>query len=143
MEQDIQQLILQEIKKLSVQVNKISEKTDILEKKMDNLEKRIDGLEKKFDKLEKRIDELEKKFEEFAKTTNERLKELEATVSSLNKSMLLVETQYQRKIDVIYEVFPELTDKVNANEGRSLKNKFDIEAIKGVIEFESQEKKTV
>lgn len=140
MEQNIQQLILQEIKKLSIQVNNLEKVTN---ERLDKLEMLYKDTNERLDRLEELVQLTSERLKKFEKNTNERLKKLETNVSSLNRSVLLVETQYQRKIDVIYEVFPDLTEKVNANEGRSIQNKFDIESIKGAIEFNSQAKKTV
>lgn len=109
MDKNMENEILQEIKKTN-EVLKITNE-DIKEIKKTMNEK---------------FEQIDEKF----KQVDESLKELKSTVNSINRNVIVLEEKYETKTEMLYEIFPELVNKINNNEARSIKNKFDINTIK-------------
>lgn len=101
--------ILQEIRKTNLELKKTNEDIQEIKKIMNE-----------------KFEQVNEKF----KQVDESLKELKTTVDSINRNVIKLEEKYEAKTETLYEVFPEFVEKMNSNESRSIKNKFDIETIK-------------
>ncbi len=144
MEPEMKNEILQAIGKLSEQVKGTNEKVDNLDKKFTGKFNELDG---KFNKLDEKFtgkfNELDEKFtgkfnehDVNIKGLDQKFNELKETVDSINRTVVLLESDSKRKLEILYEVFPEYVRKTNNNEKVSQKNKERIEVLEEVLRKE-------
>ncbi len=112
--------------------------------KFNELDKKFTG---KFNELDEKFtgkfNELDEKFtgkfnehDVNIKGLDQKFNELKETVDSINRTVVLLESDSKRKLEILYEVFPEYVRKTNNNEKVSQKNKERIEVLEEVLRKE-------
>ena len=99
-----------------------------MDKRFEAIEERLDKMDKRFETIEERLDKMDKKFVTIEKRIDELDKRLTKELRELSQRIAVLEEEYGRKLDILYETRVEQMEKqeLQQNDIKKLEHRISI-----------------